>query len=135
MPTRFVAFLTGAEEVPPVRTLARGEAIFTLDDNQRVLEYRLTVTNIRGMTAAHIHLGGRRVNGPVVVNLFNGRPGITVTNGTINGRIRTRDLVGPLQDATLADLIRRMVNRTTYVNVHTERNPEGEIRGQIRRTD
>ena len=32
---------------------------------------------------------------------------------------------------TIPDLIAAMKNGSTYVNVHTEQNPNGEVRGQI----
>jgi hypothetical protein len=35
----------------------------------------------------------------------------------------------------LDDLIDLMQNETTYVNVHTEQNPQGEIRGTVQLDD
>ena len=40
-------------------------------------------------------------------------------------------LEGPLAGKQLSDLSIAMSNGTIYVNVHTEQNPNGEIRGQI----
>jgi len=37
--------------------------------------------------------------------------------------------VGPLQEKQLNDVVALMQNGTAYVNVHTEQNPQGEIRG------
>lgn len=134
MSRRFLANLRGSEEVPPVRTLAFGNAVFRLSSDRRRLHYRLTVNRIRRFTEAHIHIGARGVNGPIVAFLF-GRttPGISVNRGVVTGTITRNDLVGPLAGRSLSALIQRMKAGNTYVNVHTEQNPDGEIRGQIRR--
>ncbi len=36
-----------------------------------------------------------------------------------------------MQGKQISDLANAMKNGTTYVNTHTEQNPNGEIRGQI----
>jgi hypothetical protein len=36
-----------------------------------------------------------------------------------------------MQGKTMQDLIAALKNGTTYINVHTEQNPNGEIRGQL----
>ena len=36
-----------------------------------------------------------------------------------------------MQGKPMSDLIAAMNNGSTYINVHTEQNPEGEIRGQL----
>src|SRR5919112_1736003 len=55
----FDAQLTGASEVPPVQTTASGFADLDVEveDGQRVLDYELSVSNISGVTQAHIHQG------------------------------------------------------------------------------
>lgn len=134
MSRRFFASLRGSEEVPPVRTLAFGTTVFRLSNDGRRLQYRLTVNRIRRLTEAHIHIGARGVNGPIVAFLFGfTTPGISVNRGVVTGTITRNDLVGPLAGRSLSELIQRMVAGNTYVNVHTEQNPDGEIRGQIRR--
>jgi len=40
-------------------------------------------------------------------------------------------LEGDMQGLAVIDLIKAMERGETYVNVHTEENPNGEIRGQI----
>ncbi|RXT08164.1 CHRD domain-containing protein [Ammoniphilus sp. CFH 90114] len=128
----FFARLRGSEEVPPVVTRATGRARFRLSRDRRRLHYVLEVENIRRTTEAHIHLGRRRENGPVVAFLFGPlRRGVTVRRGVVRGTITAADLVGPLAGRSLAALIREMRLGNTYVNVHTVQNPAGEIRGQI----
>jgi hypothetical protein len=36
-----------------------------------------------------------------------------------------------MQGKTMSDLMAAMENGSTYVNFHTQKNPNGEIRGQI----
>ncbi|WP_409177182.1 CHRD domain-containing protein [Brevibacillus fortis] len=134
MALRFRAILRGSEEVPPVRTNATGTTSFRLSQNGQRLDFRLVVNNLRNFTEAHIHIGARGVNGPVVVFLFGPvTRGISVNRGVVTGSITRADLVGPLQGRPLSELIRLMKNGRTYVNAHTTQNPDGEIRGQIRR--
>lgn len=134
MAVRFFARLTGREEVPPVRTDAFGSAAFVFNDDFTRLRFRLIVNDLEKFTVAHIHLGMRGENGPVVVFLFGPvTRGISVDTGVVTGTITEKDLVGPLQGMSLSELARQMQTGNTYANAHTERHPNGEIRGQIRK--
>jgi hypothetical protein len=129
--------LSGAEEVPPVETLARGQAIFQLSKDGTELSYKLIVANIENVTMAHIHLGAAGVNGPVVVWLYPSAPPPQLIEGRFDGvlaegLITADDLVGPLAGASMDDLIDAIRAGNTYVNVHTSQYPPGEVRGQIR---
>ena len=135
--TRFVASLSGAEEVPPATTRARGVATFALDASGDALAYRLIVANIENVTMAHIHLAPAGVNGPVVAWLYpDGPPPQPIpgrSQGVLaEGVITDADLVGPLAGQTLDDLLERFAEGNAYVNVHTSQFPGGEVRGQIR---
>ncbi|WP_438351756.1 CHRD domain-containing protein [Paenibacillus sp. FA6] len=128
----FRAFLSGRNQVPPVRTIATGNAVFRLNANATQLRFHLVINNISQVTQAHIHLGRRGRNGPVVAFLFGpSKFGISVRRGVVRGVLNSRDLVGPLQGKTLTDLIREIRAGNTYVNVHNVEHPDGEIRGQI----
>ena len=59
--------LTGAEEVPPVTTDATGSGSFRLAEDGTV-SGSVTTKGVAG-TAAHIHLGAKGRNGPVIVPL------------------------------------------------------------------
>jgi allophanate hydrolase subunit 2 len=132
----FVADLVGSEEVPPVRTDAFGSAKFKVSRDEERMAYRLTVNNLDEFTQAHIHLGRRGMNGPVVAFLFGlVDPAISVDRGIVEGVITGDDLVGPLQGKPLSALIDLMRKGKTYVNAHTVENPDGEIRGQIKRVN
>lgn len=115
-----------------MRTIARGRAAFQLNSNCTQLRFRLVVNNISQVTQAHIHLGQRGQNGPVVAFLFGpSKFGISVRRGVVRGVLTSSDLVGPLQGRALRALIREINSGNTYVNVHTVQHPDGEIRGQI----
>lgn len=130
--TFFNACLKGRNEVPPVRTISTGNAVFKLNRAGNKLFFKLAVNNITNVTQAHIHLGRRGQNGPVVAFLFGpSKFGISVRNGVIRGVLTRSDLVGPLKGKTIRDLARLMKCGNTYVNVHTIQHPNGEIRGQI----
>ena len=89
----------------------------------------MKATNIHDATAGHIHLGAKGENGPVVFTLFKydtPRDQILET-----GTITPDKLEGPMAGKQLSDLATAGVNDMLYVNIHTEQNRNGEIRGQI----
>ena len=60
-------------------------------------------------------------------------PSAEPINGNLaSGNITNADLEGPMAGKTLIDLNKAIELGETYVNVHTEENPNGEIRGQIK---
>ncbi|MDN5847017.1 MAG: CHRD domain-containing protein [Candidatus Nitrosocosmicus sp.] len=126
----FAANLTGQQEVPPVDTQAMGEAIFVpvLPANE-TMDFYVHTTDIQGATAGHIHQGVQGQNGEVIVPLFNfDTPQDMVSE---NGTITAEMFAGPMEGMTIADLLTAMKAGNTYVNIHTEKNPNGEIRGQL----
>ena len=126
-PPTIVVNLTGSEEVPPVQTEATGVAEFIPMGIDSV-EYSVNATNIQGATAGHIHLGAKGENGPIVVTLF--KYDTPMNDVSENGTITADKLEGPLAGKQISDLAAAGTNGTLYVNVHTEQNPNGEIRGQ-----
>jgi len=134
--SHFRAHLSGAQEVPPVETLSRGQAIFRLSRDGNELHFKLIVANLHDVRMAHIHLAQAGENGPVVAWLYPGGPPPVEIPGRFSGvlaegTITAADLVGPLAGMTLEDLADAMQAGDTYVNVHTTAYPGGEIRGQI----
>ena len=123
-PMTITVNLTGNEEVPPVQTEATGVAEFT-PMGMDSIGYTINATNIEGATAGHIHQGAKGENGPIVVTLFKyDTPMNEVSeNGTAD------KLEGPMAGKQVSDLAAG-ANGTLYVNIHTEKNPNGEIRGQ-----
>ena len=119
--------LTGNEEVPPVQTEAAGVAEFT-PMGMDSIGYTINATNIEGATAGHIHQGAKGENGPVVVTLF--KYDTPMNEVSENGTITADKLEGPMAGMEVSDLAAAGANGTLYVNIHTEKNPNGEIRGQ-----
>ncbi len=112
------AKLTGDQEVPAVVTNAIGVASFLFSENHDSLCVNVTVTGLSGaITQAHIHTGDVGVSGPVLKDLTT-----NVSGTTIKAVITGADLSTHLQDYLSGKL---------YLNVHTDANPDGEIRGQI----
>ena len=134
----FGARLIGAQEVPPVTTDASAVALFQLNPDGS-LSYELRATGpIQNATAAHIHLGARAQNGPVVLFLFGPSPGQNFQAGDLiaSGTAHDSDVRPQSRfNATIADLAERMRQGRAYANLHTTANPGGEIRGQIIVTD
>lgn len=131
---RFVAPLSGAAEVPPVDARGRGVGHFLLSRDGTTLHFMLSVFNIENVTQAHIHLGARDENGPVVAFLFGFVEGGVTLNGLLSMGTITDDDIFAREgfDGTLASLVQRMRRGETYINTHTVAIPAGEIRGQIR---
>lgn len=130
----FYAELTTEQEVPQpvVMTDASGDAVFFINGDG-TLSFEVIVVDIQNVTAAHIHVAPPGETGPVVVTLFMGEFS-TEDDGTgtlATGTITDADLQGELEGMTLGDLLAEMEAGNTYVNVHTEQNPAGEIRGQL----
>lgn len=127
----YVAHLSGGQEVPPVETNAVGQVKLQLNHDGSELYYKLIVANIENVRFSHIHLAPAGTNGSIVVFLYPG-PTLGSVNGILaEGVITSSDLTGPLAGQNLSDLISEINNGQTYVNVHTDQVPGGEIRGQI----
>jgi hypothetical protein len=137
---QFQATLTGAEEVPPVVTIATGDAQFELSTNGLQIRYQLEYQDIEGAFMGHIHLENRGKNGNVVVWLCGGfgKPDCPVTGGTLSGVITASDFKAELAGKPMSALVAEMRAGRTYANVHTRNSPHphpaGEIRGQIHGT-
>ncbi len=105
--------LSGAEEVPPVTTQGRGSGEISVGADGAV-SGAVTVSGMNP-TVAHIHDGARGQNGPVLIKLERTANGFAVPAGArLTGEQMARFKAG-----------------NTYVNVHSEAFPPGEIRGQL----
>jgi hypothetical protein len=121
----YVANLEGAQENPGVTTTAAGRAVLLVARDESRVDITVTLTGpLQGtLTASHIHKAPRGTNGSVIHNLWV--PGRTTTEPFDVGAPLARTLTFTAEN--LADL--RAGNY--YVNVHSSRNPGGEIRGQL----
>lgn len=127
---KFIFKLTGNQEVPPVQTNAIGSAeISAFSVAEDSISYKINVANITGVTAGHTHLGKVGENGPVVVTFF--KYDSPRNNVSETGSITADMLEGPMKGKQLSDLASAGNNGSLYINIHTEKNPNGEIRGQV----
>ena len=120
---------SGRSRSPPASVLAaidRGDldpdltATLTEGTNGGTLAWKLTIRNLTGKAvAAHIHVGVRGKSGNVLVPLC-AAPAKPCRSG-MTGRVHVNH--------TTFDVLEK---RATYVNVHTVKNPAGEIRAQLK---
>ncbi len=116
---QFSARLNGAQEVPAVMTDAIGVASFTLNATRDTLCIRGNFTGLSGpITGAHIHDGMPGVNGPVLIPLTD-----WIMGNQLEGQLIGSDIT--------PELLAAHVRGELYLNIHTDMNPDGEIRGQI----
>lgn len=126
----FTASLQGQNEVPPVATNAAGNVIVKIAKDESSIYFKLIVANIENVRFAHFHMAPEGQNGPVVAFLYPG-PTLSDPDGILaEGVITAADVVGPLA-GDLDALIDRIRTGRIYVNVHTNANPGGELRGQV----
>jgi hypothetical protein len=93
--------LTGAEQVPPVQTPGKGTAELTYDPDTRIVTWTVTFSDL---------------SGPATMAHFHGSPAESPIKG----------------NATLTpDQAKEFSAGQWYINVHTSKNPTGEIRGQV----
>ena len=136
----FRARLLSYEEVPSVSSTARGAFRARVSADEDTIEFDLRYDDLEGttVTAAHIHLGQRDANGGVSAFLCGGggKDPCPPSPGRVHGFITAADVIGPgaqgLAAGELDELLRAMRARVTYANVHTDKHPSGELRGQIR---
>lgn len=130
--TSFKAKLSPKDEVPAHKTKSSGKAEFKLSKDGKELTYKLHVKDIVNASSAHIHHAKKGQNGPPVVGLLSQEKKGKFSGVLAEGTLTDKDLIGSLQGKTLEDLAQLMRSGETYVNVHTDAFPDGEIRGQIK---
>jgi CHRD domain len=128
----YYANLSGTSELPSVSSDAKGISEFKFDDNKNI-RYRLNVSGLDNVIAAHIHRGNEYVNGPVVLTLYKATKSPSSLNRILlfEGNATSSDLQGPLAGKQLSDLVKIIAEGKAYVNFHTNKFPYGEIRGTI----
>ena len=113
---KFKATLDGKSEVPATTSTGSGTADVDYDPASKKLSWKLTYTGLSGPAkAAHFHgpaEAGKNAGVAVAI------PGATASPAEGSAT---------LTDAQAADLQAGKY----YINVHTEANPGGEIRGQV----
>ena len=113
--TKLSAKLSSHSEPARPKGAGAGSGLFTATLTGSSLTWRLTFSRLTGRAlAAHVHLGRPGVSGPVAVPLCG---------PCASGAHGTRKVTAAVRAALLSG--------RAYVNVHTARNPAGEIRGQV----
>jgi len=113
----YEARLTGASEVPPNDATATGTAEVRVNEKTNTISWRVTFTGLSGpATGGHIHgPAGPDQNAGVQVPFGN------LVAQPITGEAR----ITPEQ-------MNQLTSGLWYVNIHSQRFPGGEIRGQLR---
>jgi CHRD domain len=114
-----VAMRASQERPKPKGKVRRARGTFTATvtkaGSSAVVAWRLTFSRLTGKAiAAHIHSGRRGVAGPVIVPLCNPCKSGASGRATVD-----------------ASVLSALESGRAYVNVHTRKNPGGEIRGQL----
>lgn len=107
--------LSGAQEVPAVKTDASGSGTITVNAD-KTLSGTVATKGITG-TAAHIHEAATGQNGGVAVPLEK--------SGTDTWRV-------PAGAKLTDEQYKAYEVGDLYVNVHSAEHPDGEIRGQLK---
>ena len=113
---QYKADLTAAAEVPPTDSTASGSAEVTVDTDAKTVSWTVTTQDLTGdAIGAHIH----------------GPAGETETAGPVITFDPIMEGSGPITDEQVSDI----EAGKTYVNVHTDKFPDGEIRGQLMKAE
>jgi trimeric autotransporter adhesin len=126
--TTLTAILTGTQEVPATTSSATGTATVTVDAAKTTITVNLTTSGLSNVTASHIHFGVAGVSGGIMFSLFAG-PG--AFPATLTKTLTSADFTATTGAATFADAVNAILGGNAYINVHTQANLGGEIRGQI----
>ena len=95
--------------------LGEGEVILTLNGNSLTVDGTFTGMS-SAATGAHIHNGPPAQPGPVIHTLEVSQ----ATNGSVNGTISLTE-----------EQVEALINNEFYIQIHSERNPPGELRGWV----
>jgi Cu/Zn superoxide dismutase len=117
---KFVATMTGTQQVPPVSSPGTGSGTVLLNGTEDQITVNGSFSSLAGnVTAAHIHGPAPAGANAAVLFLFSGVP--AATSGII-----------PDQSFSItAAQVAQLKSGQFYFNIHTIPNPNGEIRGQI----
>jgi hypothetical protein len=114
----FKTALGGDAEAPPVQAAGSGSATVNADPGTKQLSWQVAYSGLSGpLIGAHIHCGAPAgANAPISVPL--GAP---------------PNLASPIRGSgTMTDgQFQQLRSGLCYVNLHTDRNRPGELRGQL----
>jgi hypothetical protein len=132
--TVFTVNLLPSNENPPITNAeqsARGTAVITINSQTKTVDFSVSMNSFPAgsqLTISHIHQAPVGVNGGIVVNT-----GLTAANAPalVNGAA-TFTFTGVTGNA--ADTVDQILAnpQNFYFNVHSQANPGGVLRGQLR---
>ena len=123
---------SSAFETPPIATAGVATATCVLNRISGEIACTARVHNIVDLTAAHIHVGGPGVSGPVMIDI----PGIPLRSSDdfalswtwTSSNLTLRPAQGVLK---MADVFEACSSGNCYLNFHSSANPGGEVRIQL----
>lgn len=138
----YEADLAGQHEVPPVQSSAWGYFHIKFNHNNNTAHVEAEGEGLKDVTGAHLHCGWKGESGPIVADLIHAsnydvsKPQNTEKYHQVNFEIQDNDVKynADCKDwgiYDLEDLAAAAAKGYIYVNVHTKKNPNGEIRGQL----
>ncbi len=138
------AGLSTHQEVPAVSSGAIGQFRAFINDKAGTISYELSYDGLAGpVRMAHIHIGQRSVNGGVMVWLCQTASFVDPTglapqcpaSGSVSGLVQAANVTAVASQGIaaggFAELVAAIRAGVAYVNVHTDRFPGGELRGQL----
>lgn len=132
---RFAATFAGTSVVPVTTATSTGRITLDVVDDS-LLRFSLNVTNMTGITQAHLHTGASGANGAILAWLLpvNGTaaqsPSVALDGEIAIGDISPTWIRGTPRLAM--DSVKALARAgRLYVDVHTSAFPNGEVRGQI----
>ena len=118
-PISFNVMLSGGEEVPPVQTAGSGLAEIVYDRETRTVKWTINWSALSGpATMAHFH-GPASRGEKGGVGIWLSKQGSAVQIPVTGQAILTPEQA------------EQFTRGRWYVNIHTQANPGGEIRGQV----
>jgi CHRD domain len=147
--------LVGEKEVPPLFSESYGSALIVGNDSS--LKYQINVSSLGNITGAFLFKGDETENGELLVSFLNStKPSGVMDGKLVEGTINSSSILVPLANLTtnmtlavpgagnltnmtsavsgpskLEALIDLMNQNMTYINIHTSKFPDGELRGTL----
>jgi len=137
---QFKSELSGFNEVPAILTTGSAQLTIAVSSDQKMLNVTLRFSKLEGVAkSANLYLGFPGSTGGVVAQICGAmKPACpTTADGTVTISLASADILAiPAQGLTAGDLttaLHALANGAIYVNVITDKFPNGEVRGQLGR--
>jgi hypothetical protein len=114
--TTFTADLNGESQAPPTDSRAKGKGDFTYDDTSKKLSWTITYWGLSGKAkSAHLH-------------------GPASEGANADTMITVSPLQSPIKGAAILkdNQAKALTAGDMYLDVHSAKFPDGEIRGQVK---